>query len=101
MILRYILHVEFHWGYRPRINLRRAPRSGDRVTDGGIPGTLRRCALCGDGFLHEPDPRAVPAKGGQQRHPTATVPVNLNGLYQDLDSESGDYWIYRDPPPSS
>ncbi len=85
MIKRWILHIEFHWGYRPRISLRRAPRSGDRVTDGGVPGTLERCALCGEGFLHVPDPRAVPARGGQQRHPTALHPVPV---------DDGEYWVY-------
>jgi hypothetical protein len=83
VIVRYILHIEAHWGYRPRISLRRAPRSGDRVTDGGVPGTLRRCALCGEGFLHEPDPIAIPTRGGQQRHPTALGPVPMR-----------EYWVY-------
>lgn len=56
MIKRYILHIEFHWGYRPRISLRRKPRAGDHVIDGGIPGTLEACKTCdGDGLLLRPD----------------------------------------------
>ncbi len=83
MIERWILHVEFHWGYRPRVSLRRAPRSGDRVVDGGVPGTLERCALCGEGFLHVPDPRIVPTEGGRQLYPSALRSV-----------PRGEYWVY-------
>ncbi len=82
MILRYILHIEANWGYRPRINLRRAPRSGDRVVDGGVPGTLRRCWECGEGFLHDPD------RGGQQLHPTATLTPPVRPTFD------GEYWVY-------
>lgn len=36
-------------------------KAGDRVTDGGIVGTLVRCEQCsGDGLLHQPDPDAMP-----------------------------------------
>ena len=54
MIVRYLLHVEAHWGYLPRVSVHRAPRSGDRVVNGGDPGTLVRCKHCGEGFLHQP-----------------------------------------------
>lgn len=79
MIAEYILHLEFHRGYRPRISLRRKPEAGDRVVDGGTPGTLVRCRECGEGFLHVPDLRAVP-----------TIPVQ---------APVGDYWVYTDPLP--
>lgn len=59
MIKRYILHIEFHWGYCPRISIKRAPRHGDRVVDGGVLGTLQRCPTCQEGFLHEPDPDLI------------------------------------------
>lgn len=62
MIKRYILHIEFHWGYRPHISLRRAPRHGDRVVDGGEMGTLEACDKCSTvGFLHraDVDPRTL------------------------------------------
>jgi hypothetical protein len=55
MIKRYILHIETHWRYRPRISFKKAPKAGDRVVDGGIPGTLKLCPTCQEGFLHEPD----------------------------------------------
>lgn len=56
MIKRYILHFEFHWGYRPRISIRRMPRPGDRIMDNGMMGTLEACPNCdGDGLLHRPD----------------------------------------------
>jgi hypothetical protein len=56
MIKRYILHVEFHWGYWPTISIHRAPMVGDRVVDGDIPGTLVGCKECsGVGLLHQPD----------------------------------------------
>jgi hypothetical protein len=66
VIARFVLHVEAHRGYRPRVSFRRAPRPGDRVVDGGVPGTLVRCRECGEGFLHQPDdgvrrPRPAPA----------------------------------------
>jgi hypothetical protein len=74
MIARYVLHIEAHRGYRPRLSLRRAPQPGDRVTDGGIPGTLVRCPQCGEGMLHAPDsgwlsplrPPAEPAPPGDR-----------------------------------
>ena len=53
MIKRYILHFEFHWRYWPRISIKRVPRPGDRVFDGGEWGTLIACPECsGDGLLH-------------------------------------------------
>lgn len=61
MIKRYILHIEFHWGYWPIISFRRTPRHGDRVMDGGEMGTLEACQTCSTvGFLHraDVDPRA-------------------------------------------
>lgn len=55
MIARYVLHLEAHRGRLPRVSLRRAPRHGDRVVDGGIPGTLVACEPCSaEGFLVEP-----------------------------------------------
>ena len=61
MIKRYILHLEFHWGYRPRISFRRAPRHGDRVMDGGEMGTLIACQACsGVGLLHQADVIKLP-----------------------------------------
>ena len=51
MIARWVLHVEWHWGYRLRVSFRRAPRSGDRVMNGGVPCVLERCYHCGEGFL--------------------------------------------------
>lgn len=56
MLARYVLHLEWTRGYRPHVSLRRAPRHGDRVTDGGRTGTLERCQPCGEGFLFRPDP---------------------------------------------
>lgn len=56
MIRRYILHLEWNRGYRPRVSLRRAPRGGDRVMDGGEPGQLMCCHECGStGFMFRPD----------------------------------------------
>ena len=55
MISRWIVQVEVHRGYRPRLSIRRVPRPGDRVVDGGVPGILVRCGDCGDGLLHRPD----------------------------------------------
>jgi hypothetical protein len=56
MINRYVIHIGAHRGYWPRLSIRRAPRHGDRVIDGGEPGTLVRCRDCdGTGFLHHPD----------------------------------------------
>ena len=55
MIARWNVHFEYHRGYRPRFSIRRAPKHGDRGIDGGEPGTLIRCEMCGDGFLHMPD----------------------------------------------
>ena len=53
MISRWILHVEAHWGYRPIVNIRRAPRTGD-VTPWGV---LVLCQTCQDGHLtHDPRP---------------------------------------------
>lgn len=44
------------------------PKAGDRVTDGGIVGTLVKCEQCsGDGLLHQPDPDQMPAA----KEPTA------------------------------
>jgi hypothetical protein len=54
MIKCYVLHIELHNGYWPRVSFKRAPQPGDRVVDGGVPGTLVRCKECGEGFLHQP-----------------------------------------------
>jgi hypothetical protein len=60
VIARYVLHVELHRGYRPRISFRRAPRPGDRVIDGGVPGTLEGCSACScTGLLHRADIRTT------------------------------------------
>lgn len=56
MIKSYILHIEAHRNRLPRISFKRAPQHGDRVVDGGIPGTLKLCPECQEGFLHQPDP---------------------------------------------
>jgi hypothetical protein len=61
VIVRYVIHLEANRGYWPRLSLRRMPRHGDRVTDGGQMGTLIRCPECGDGFLHRADPTPPPA----------------------------------------
>jgi hypothetical protein len=55
-IKRYILHVEWHPGYRPHISIRKMPRPGQRVVDGGVSGVLESCSNCsGDGMLLRPD----------------------------------------------
>lgn len=59
MIKNYILHIEAHKRRLPRISFKRAPRPGDRVVSDGVPGTLKSCPTCKDGFLHEPDPRPL------------------------------------------
>jgi hypothetical protein len=59
VIARFEIRVEMHRGYRPRLTLRRIPKAGDRVTDGGVMGTLETCPECGDGLLHRPD--VIPA----------------------------------------
>lgn len=69
MIKRYILHLEFHWGYRPRISLKRMLRPGDRILNGDEMGTLKLCPECQDGLLHEPDWRAA-LKNLQSVRPT-------------------------------
>lgn len=56
MIARWVLQVEVHVGYWPRVSFRRAPRPGDAVVDGGVPGVLVACPECsGGGLLLEPD----------------------------------------------
>jgi hypothetical protein len=74
MIRQYVVHIEWHRGYRPRLSIRRRPRHGDRVVDGGEPGTLIACRECGgDGMLHLRD-----------RPPAASAPTSLD---MDLDPE--------------
>lgn len=52
MIARFVLHLEWHRGYRPRISLRRAPRVGDVVWEGMQPSVLEPCRECSTvGFL--------------------------------------------------
>lgn len=51
MILRWVIHVEAHWGYRPIITIRRAPRTGD-VTPWGV---LVLCPTCQAGHLAHDD----------------------------------------------
>jgi hypothetical protein len=58
MIKRYILHFEFHWGYWPKISIKRVRRPGEWVHDGGEWGKLVACRECsGQGVLHQ-----VPSK---------------------------------------
>lgn len=71
MIKRYILHIEFHRGYRPHISFRRVPQPGDRVLDGGVMGTLKRCPTCTDGLLHSPDER--PKKSAESERPPTMI----------------------------
>jgi hypothetical protein len=48
--------VRVHIFVREFAFLAAEPAAGDRVTDGGIVGTLVRCEQCsGDGLLHKPD----------------------------------------------
>lgn len=57
MIVRLVVHVEWHRGYWPRLSVRRAPKHGDR----GREGRLMRCPLCsGDGFLVRPHTHPTP-----------------------------------------
>jgi hypothetical protein len=60
-IRRYVVHAEWHPGYRPRLSIRRAPRAGDRVMNGDEPSTLVPCRDCGTvGFFADPiEPRAT------------------------------------------
>lgn len=55
MIWIYILHIEFHKGYWPKISIKRKPKHGQYAVDGGYPGTLKLCPTCQDGFLFEQD----------------------------------------------
>lgn len=55
MIKQWILHIEFHRGYRPRVSFRRVPRAGSRTIDGGIPGTIVPCRECGHATMFQPD----------------------------------------------
>jgi hypothetical protein len=73
-IKRYILHLEWHRGYKPHFSIRRMPRQGDRVTDAGITGTLRRCPTCsGQGTLIVPDPDQIPGIGLLRHSPEVGV----------------------------
>lgn len=55
-IRRWHVHAEWHAGYRPRFWIRRAPRPGDTVTDGGEQGRLVGCYECSTvGFLFVPE----------------------------------------------
>lgn len=57
MIRRYILHLEFHKGYKPTISFKRAPYHGQRCVDGGELVILKRCPTCsGVGLLSEKAP---------------------------------------------
>lgn len=56
MIRRYILHVEVHRGYWPKISLRRAPRAAVDLL-----GALGRCKACrGTGFRVYEEGRVLP-----------------------------------------
>jgi hypothetical protein len=52
--------------------------AGDRITDGGVPGTLETCRKCdGDGLLFRPDdPNAVPAPEPAGRPTLPVIPVS-------------------------
>lgn len=67
MILRLILHLEWHPGYGATVSLHRAPRHGDRALNGGQPGTLTLCPLCEDGMLHTPDTPPQPTPPTMER----------------------------------
>lgn len=65
-IHRYVVHAEWHPGYRPHFFIRRAPRAGDLVLNGDEPSRLVPCRGCGTvGFFAEPitplRPTAAPA----------------------------------------
>lgn len=71
MISRWIVHFECHWGYRPRFSIRRAPRVGDRVVDGGEAGVLVACRDCsGVGFFNRLDTAPAPGARGQAENET-------------------------------
>lgn len=56
MIYRRILHLEFHWGYWPRVSFRRPLRPGDRLPE----GVLIACETCsGMGLLSISDSPGV------------------------------------------
>lgn len=62
MIKSWTIHFEMHRGYWPKLHIFRTPRHGDRVRDGGIPGTLVACPSCsGIGLLHIPDSAPEPS----------------------------------------
>lgn len=87
MIKRWILHVEFHWGYWPRISFRRVPKPGDRVLNGDEMGTLKLCPECQDGLLHEPDWRAQQKLRPYTGSWHATAPaMDLNAKLVDPDA---------------
>jgi hypothetical protein len=91
MILRLLVHFEWHRGFGllPIVKVTRMPRNGDRTTDGGTPGTLRRCPLCQDGFLHVPDDP-----------PTSTWPTGESGgLAFPVDPDPPYRGMHRRNPP--
>lgn len=104
MIARYLLHLEAHRGHRPRLSLRRAPRPGDRVVDGGIPGTLAACEPCsGEGFLVEPGrPLTVLERVRYQLAAGVRIPPRLLGLPplapQPATPPAGPYSGFVTPP---
>jgi hypothetical protein len=60
-----VVHAEWHRGYGllPILYVRRAPRPGDRVVDGGQAGTLELCPACsGLGLLHVADHHPEPTR---------------------------------------
>lgn len=71
MILRLILHVEWHKGYGlPRVSIKRAPRTGQKVYDKGW--GWRRLVMCGPcsgvGYFDTPlndDRTVIWPKGGE------------------------------------
>lgn len=65
MIKRWVVHVELHRGYRPHFSIRRLPRVGTRMIDGGIHGTVVPCRECGHPTMFQPD-AGYPAKSSLQ-----------------------------------
>jgi hypothetical protein len=84
VIARFVLHLEAHRGYWPRVSFRRAPRPGDRVVDGGEPGILVACRECsGQGLLHAPD------DGVSRRPSSATALAAVREMVRRLEGAQG------------
>jgi hypothetical protein len=56
MIKQWILHIEWHWGYWPRISITPKIKHGQIGSDGGQTGHFVYCKECsGKGTLFVPD----------------------------------------------